>query len=71
MSDSKRRSGPSTVHVPASGGGARQPGDEARPGSPQTGEQICPACGGSGRQHAESCDNCGGTGHVVVIVGDA
>jgi DnaJ-class molecular chaperone len=49
----------------------RRPGDEARPGSPQTGEQICPACHGSGRLGAASCAECGGSGRVVRLVGDA
>lgn len=52
-------------------GGDRNPGDEAEPGSPQTGEQICPACGGTGRQAGAPCDECAGTGRVTVIVGDA
>lgn len=56
--------------VPASGG-SRNPGDEARPGSPQTGEQICPACDGSGRQGEAACEPCAGTGRVTAIVGDA
>jgi DnaJ-class molecular chaperone len=51
--------------------GSRNPGDEAEPGSPQTGEQICPACGGSGRKAGTKCEACGGTGRVTVIVGDA
>lgn len=55
------------------GGGTapRNPGDEARPGSAQTGEVTCPACHGSGRLGTEPCRNCGGTGMVVRIVGDA
>jgi DnaJ-class molecular chaperone len=50
---------------------SRNPGDEARPGSPQTGEQICPDCRGSGRRGRKPCETCGGTGRVVRIVGDA
>ena len=50
----------------------RNPGDEAAPGSPQTGEMICPQCQGSGRlQAGAACPNCGCTGRVVQIVGDA
>ena len=47
------------------------PGDEAPPGTPQTGETTCPECGGSGRVQDGDCPNCGGTGQVVQIVGDA
>ena len=50
---------------------SRRPGDEARPGSPQTGENICPKCQGDGRSEGKQCDSCGGTGRIVGIVGDA
>jgi hypothetical protein len=51
---------------------ARNPGDEAAPGTPQTGEDVCPECGGSGRKDGQKpCANCGGTGRIVKIVGDA
>ena len=49
----------------------RNPGDEALPGSKQTGEQICPACRGSGRMDQSACVECGGTGRITAIVGDA
>jgi hypothetical protein len=49
----------------------RNPGDEARPGSDQSGDQICPTCGGTGRIGTSACADCGGTGRVTVIVGDA
>ena len=47
------------------------PGDEAAPGTPGTGEDVCPDCGGSGRQGASSCPTCSGTGHVTVGIGGA
>jgi len=48
------------------------PGDQAPPGSPQTGENVCPRCNGTGRLgQGTACENCGGTGKVVEIVGDA
>jgi hypothetical protein len=47
------------------------PGDEAKPGEPQSGEDVCPACGGSGRQNGSKCPSCGGTGIVIAVVGDA
>ena len=49
----------------------RSPGDEARPGSPQTGENICPDCGGSGSRNGAGCETCGGSGRITAIVGDA
>ena len=60
---------PRTPEGPAPAG--RNPGDEARPGSEQSGDQICPACAGSGRVDDAPCPDCGGTGRVTVIVGDA
>ena len=47
------------------------PGDEAPPGTPGTGEDVCPRCGGSGRQGATECPECGGTGKVNVGIGGA
>jgi len=47
------------------------PGDEAAPGTPGTGETFCPACGGSGQLDGASCQTCGGTGQVTVGIGGA
>ena len=48
------------------------PGDQARPGTPGTGENMCPKCSGSGkRKDGSQCEHCGGTGKVVVGVGGA
>ena len=48
------------------------PGDQAPPGSSQTGENVCPRCNGKGTlKGAGRCENCGGTGKVIEIVGDA
>lgn len=47
------------------------PGDEARPGTPGTGENVCPACGGSGHVDGRPCPNCEGTGRVTVGIGGA
>jgi DnaJ-class molecular chaperone len=48
------------------------PGDEARPGTPGTGEDICPVCNGSGRTaRGEQCRNCSGTGRIVRGIGGA
>jgi hypothetical protein len=48
-----------------------RPGDEAEPGTPQTGEGLCPACSGSGRTDGHECSTCAGTGTVIVNIGDA
>ena len=47
------------------------PGDQAEPGTPGTGENICPECSGSGKVGATACPNCGGTGKVVEGIGGA
>jgi hypothetical protein len=41
------------------------PGDQGKPGTPGTGENICPDCGGSGKIGAQPCRTCGGTGKVI------
>lgn len=49
-----------------------QPGDEAPPGTQGTGEGVCRACGGAGRNETgESCPACSGTGKVTVGIGGA
>jgi hypothetical protein len=46
------------------------PGDQAPPGTPGTGEDICPDCNGTGRdRHAVPCRNCQGTGRIVKGIG--
>lgn len=61
---------PSSPDMPAAA--TKNPGDEATPGTEQTGENTCPACHGSGRMPDDAmCTNCGGSGIVIVTVGDA
>ena len=47
------------------------PGDEAPPGTPGTGEAMCPVCAGSGRTAEGECENCGGTGRIIEGIGGA
>ena len=47
------------------------PGDEAPPGTPGTGEDVCPTCDGSGKVDGGTCSNCGGTGKIVTGIGGA
>lgn len=47
------------------------PGDDASPGTPGTGENVCPVCNGSGRSEDGECQNCGGTGKVIEGIGGA
>jgi hypothetical protein len=48
-----------------------KPGDDAPPGTPGTGENVCPACGGSGKIGAAACETCAGTGIVTEAIGGA
>jgi len=41
------------------------PGDEAPPGTPGTGEDVCPDCGGRGRLDGQECNTCLGRGRVI------
>ena len=47
------------------------PGGQEPSGAPQTAENICRTCGGTGRAGGKSCPECGGTGKVTETVGDA
>jgi DnaJ-class molecular chaperone len=48
---------------------ALNPGDQAAPGTPGTGENVCPHCRGIGRIDGSACANCGGTGKVIAGIG--
>jgi len=70
---------PGASDQPAGASGARAagptppmaPGDEAVPGTPGTGEDLCRACGGSGMLNGGACPECEGTGKVTVGIGGA
>ena len=47
------------------------PGDEAAPGTPGTGDDICPECHGNGRVNGSPCPNCGGSGTITRAIGGA
>jgi hypothetical protein len=46
-----------------------KPGDEAPEGTPGTGEDVCPACAGSGEVNGGECPRCLGTGIVREGIG--
>jgi DnaJ-class molecular chaperone len=50
-------------------GVSERPGDQADPGTPGTGENVCPECGGTGKVNGHPCDQCRGTGKVVTGIG--
>ena len=66
MATSDRREGPTDS---SSSPRPVAPGDEATPGTPGTGEDVCPRCGGSGRLGANVCPECEGSGRVVKGIG--
>jgi len=45
------------------------PGDEAEPGTPGTGENICPGCNGTGLVGDRPCPTCEGSGKVIEGIG--
>jgi len=44
-------------------------GDDARPGTPGTGENLCPDCNGSGKLENRPCPTCDGSGKVIEGIG--
>jgi DnaJ-class molecular chaperone len=60
---------PKQVRTPEASDG--RPGDETKPGTRQSAENICPRCAGTGRLNDEICRICNGTGRITAIVGDA
>ena len=56
--------------TPANAGSHLKPGDEALPGTPGTGEDICPECRGTGKlKDGDECPTCEGTGRIVQAIG--
>lgn len=45
------------------------PGDEVKPGTPGSGEDICATCHGGGRVDGQACEACGGSGKVTRAIG--
>lgn len=47
-----------------------RPGDEVPRGTPGSGETVCRACGGTGRDRSgKPCPECSGTGRINVGIG--
>jgi hypothetical protein len=57
------------VRAPMGRDAPLNPGDEATPGPPGTGEDICPRCRGTGRLRGADCPNCGGSGKIIAGIG--
>ena len=49
--------------------GKAKPGDQAAPGTPGTGEALCPKCAGRGRIDGRPCATCSGTGKITQGIG--
>ena len=62
-SDDRQGPDPTTTHL--------APGDQAAPGTPGTGETVCPDCGGSGQRNGRDCPTCEGSGKLTVGIGGA
>ena len=50
---------------------ATNPGDEAAPGTPGTGENLCRTCDGTGTTAGAPCPDCAGTGKITEGIGGA
>lgn len=62
--------GDGSVQPGSSASAPLEPGDEAPPGTPGTGEDVCPQCQGRGRLgNGQVCEMCGGDGRVVRAIG--
>lgn len=61
---------PENVNPNQQPGNPPNPGDEAAPGTPGTGEDVCPACDGSGKtRDGKTCPSCNGSGRIVEGIG--
>ena len=71
MSQSRNKSSQNSRHPARAKESAStpNPGDQAAPGTPGTGEDVCPHCRGSGRIGNEQCSQCGGSGRVIKGIG--
>lgn len=68
----KRTTDHTAEHTGAADGSRElAPGDQAAPGTPGTGEDICPECRGGGKLGAKPCPNCNGTGRIIKGIGGA
>lgn len=47
----------------------QKPGDEAPPGTPGSGEDLCKRCSGTGKIETEVCPECNGTGTITAGIG--
>ncbi len=53
----------------AAGSDVQHPGDDAKPGTSGTGENVCPVCKGTKTIGGAPCENCGGTGVIIEGIG--
>jgi hypothetical protein len=48
-----------------------RPGDEVPPGTPGSGDDVCPRCKGAGKTEGQECEYCSGTGMITRAIGGA
>jgi DnaJ-class molecular chaperone len=59
-----------TTRIPPSESASTlNPGDQAKPGTVGTGENVCVKCHGTGRISDKPCEQCGGSGRVIQGIG--
>ena len=69
MSERGDKSSPASGGMSGQGDASPAPGDDALEGTPGTGENICPECGGDGQLNGRPCPHCNGTGVVIEGIG--
>lgn len=47
------------------------PAQSMQPGTPGTGEALCPVCSGKGTISGRKCEECNGTGIIIQGIGGA
>jgi DnaJ-class molecular chaperone len=67
MSQASKENSDAGAQTPS--GSTVNAGDDAKPGTPGTGENVCPECHGTGKLGQASCPKCGGTGKVIEGIG--
>jgi phasin protein len=69
VASSQPHASPASQAARSDAGDDKNPGDEAKPGTPGTGENVCAQCRGTGKIQGKTCPNCGGTGKIVEGIG--
>lgn len=70
MAEQGQGQGQESMQGPMGARASMNPGDLVPEGTPYSGENLCRACGGAGKQNGQDCPQCGGTGKVIEPVSE-